>query len=120
MSLRIADPDWAWEIEVPLDGAAESALRLQVERAFSGADEPQRRAICERIGRKISDLLADALDPDLRPPTPRQIRFALEIARDLTISLPGEALRYRGAMHDFIARFSEQYYRERNRQFDRH
>lgn len=73
--------------------------------------------VFERIGQKISETVLDVLDPDLRPPTDAQVKFALDIARELSVNLPGEALQYRGAMGEFLERYSALFYSRRNRGF---
>ena len=113
MPLRITDIEGGWEIEVPIRDATLEALRLQISRVqtkyvFLGP-------ICERIGEKISETVLDVLDPDLRPPTDAQVKFALAIARELLINLPGEALQFRGTMHEFIERHQALFYARRNR-----
>lgn len=113
MAIKIADTEGAWEIEVPLRGATLEALRLQINRLRS--EDYRYSAICERIGNKISETVLDVLDPDLRPPTEAQVKFALAITRELTVNLPGEALQFRSAMHDFISRHSELFYARTNR-----
>lgn len=46
-------------------------------------------------------------DADLKPPTPAQVQYATDIARQLGIPLPPDALRFRGSMGEFIDRFAE-------------
>lgn len=50
--------------------------------------------------------LPNAWTPDLRLPTEAQIRYATVISRDLRVTRPAEALRYRGSMSEFIERFA--------------
>jgi hypothetical protein len=71
--------------------------------------------VCERIGQRISETVIDVLDPDLRPPTNAQVSFALDIARELSVNLPGEALKFRGAMGEFIDRYQSLFYSRVNR-----
>lgn len=113
MPLRITDVEGGWEIEVPITGSTLEALRLQIARL--NRREVFLSPICERIGLKISETVIEVLDPDLRPPTPAQVKFALDIARELSVNLPGEALQYRGAMHDFLTRYSDLFYSRINR-----
>lgn len=113
MVLRITDVEGGWELEVPVAGATLEALRLQVSKLQK--KEIFLEPICRRIGQRISETVIDVLEPDLRPPTEAQVQFALDIARELAINLPGEALQYRGTMHDFIKRFAEQFYSRRNK-----
>jgi hypothetical protein len=113
MGHRITDLEGAWEIEVPIRNATLEALRLQIQRVqqrdvFLGP-------VCERIGQRISESVLDVLDPDLRPPTEAQVKFALDIARELSVNLPGEALQFRCAMHEFINRYQSLFYSRINR-----
>lgn len=108
MPLRITDLEGGWEIEVPIRGATLEALRLQIIRLQQR--EVFLGPVCERIGQRISETVLDVLDPDLRPPTDAQVKFALDIARELSVNLPGEALQYRGAMGDFIDRYQSLFY----------
>lgn len=113
MPLRITDIDGGWELVLPIREATLEALRLQVRRL--NTKEIFLGPICERIGQKISETVLDVLDPDLRPPTEAQVKFAIDIARELQINLPGEALQFRGAMHEYLERFSALFYARRNR-----
>jgi hypothetical protein len=113
MPLRIIDVEGGWEIEVPVEGATLEALRLQIAKVHQS--DVFLGPVCERIGSKISETVIEVLDPDLRPPTPAQVKFALAIARELSINLPGEALQFRGTMHDFITRHSDLFYKRMNR-----
>lgn len=49
-----------------------------------------------------------ATHPDPRPPSPAQIRYALDIARKYEVSLPVGVLQNRATMHDFLTHFGEQ------------
>ena len=113
MPLRITDLEGGWEIEVPIDGATLEALRFQIQRL--NQREVFLGPVCERIGQRISASVLDVLDPDLRPPTDAQVKFALDIARELSVNLPGEALQYRAAMGDFLTRYSSLFYSRQNR-----
>jgi len=113
LPLRIADPEGDWEIEVPVRGAVLEAIRLQIQRLYD--NQVSRGPICERIAQTISETILDVLEPDLRPPTDAQVRFALDIARELSVNLPGEALQYRGTMHQFLSRHSDLFYARRNK-----
>lgn len=113
MPLRITDIDGGWELEVPIANATLEALRLQISKVQR--EEVFLTPVCEKIGARISESVIEVLDPDLRPPTEAQVKFALDIARELGINLPGEALQYRGTMHSFLQRFADQFYARRNR-----
>lgn len=97
-------------IPIPLDDCVREAWMLQYDRAtLAGAvdDFRERLAVCFAIS------LAECLDPDLKPPTDAQLNYAMVIARDMGISLPSEAIRFRGAMSDFLSRFADSYRQKR-------
>lgn len=97
-------------IDIPVDDSVLETWQIQLGRA-SEADAvgvlQRRLAGCVAAG------IAECLDPDLRPPSEAQVNYATAIARELGISISGEALRYRGPMADFIGRFAEQFKRRR-------
>jgi hypothetical protein len=120
MAIRIADDDGGWEITVPLDIAVSEALRVQIARIQS--DDSHLPQLTRRIAERMAVSILEVLDYDLKPPTPAQVSYALAIARDLNVNLPGEALLFRGAMSEFLDRYvalfnerQEQNKRSRNR-----
>lgn len=97
-------------IPIPLDDCVREAWMLQYDRAtHAGAVDDFR----ERLAACFAVSLAECLDPDLKPPTDAQLTYAMAIARDLGISLPSEAIRFRGAMSDFLNRFADNYRQKR-------
>jgi hypothetical protein len=91
-------------IPIPLDDNVREAWVLQYDRASSSGGIDRFR---ERLAMCFASCLAECLDPDLKPPTEAQLRYATDIARQLGIPLPAEALRFRGAMAEFIDRFAD-------------
>ncbi|GGA40631.1 hypothetical protein [Dyella nitratireducens] len=100
MQLVLNDED---AITIPIDDCIREAWILQYDRAYlSGRIDLFR----ERLAVCFANSLAQCLDSDLQPPTSSQMAYATAVARELGIALPAEALRFRGAMADFIERFS--------------
>lgn len=95
-----------WFIPVPLDSRLQDALDVQRERTFR---DDLDVAFIDRVSACISNSLAECLDTDLQLPTINQVRYASDIARELGIALPAEALRFRGAAHEYIDRFEEDF-----------
>ncbi len=104
MSLRIADGDGSFELEVPIDGPVMESLRIQVARLQSLQD--RYPAVITSLALKVQLAIIDVVDPDLRPPSQAQVDYAIAIARELNVSLPGEALMFRCAMGEFLDRYS--------------
>jgi len=91
-------------ISIPLDDCTREAWALQCDRAMHSG---KLEGLQERVALCFAVSLSECLDSDLKPPTAAQLKFATDISRVLGIALPSEALRYRGAMTDFIQRFAE-------------
>lgn len=105
MSLKIADDDGTFEIQIPVERAVLEMLRIQVERLQ--ANEGRQSRALNALGLRVTSVITEMVDPDLRPPTQAQVDYAIAIARELNVNLPGEALMCRGAMGEFLDRFSD-------------
>jgi hypothetical protein len=102
-------------IPIPLDESAREAWQLQFDRAnHAGGAEMLR----ERLANCFANSLAECLDPDLKPPTEAQVLYATAITRELGLSLSSEALRYRGAMSEFIDRYVDAFKHRRHRRLN--
>lgn len=91
-------------IPIPVDDFVREAWMVQFSRANSARGVEQLR---DRLAECFASSLAECLDPDLKLPTDAQVRYATDISRDLGVALPAEALRFRGAMAEFLERFAE-------------
>lgn len=99
MAIWLVDDDLDLSIELRLEPQLLAALQVQMQRSSSGG------AICPFEARFIKNLL-EFIDADLRPPTWRQVAYAIDIAKSLDVSLPGEALRFKGSMSEFLERYA--------------
>lgn len=97
-------------IPIPLDNLTQEAWQIQYERA---AEQGLIEGFYQRLGVCFASTLNECLDPDLKPPTEAQLKYATAIARDLNVGLPPEALRFRGAMTEFLARFADAHKQQR-------
>lgn len=102
MRLLLSDDDDP--IPIPIDDVVREAWTLQCDRAQQGGGIERLR---ERFAICFANSLAACLDADLQPPTSAQMQYATTIARELGVSLPYEALRFRGTMSEFIERFAD-------------
>lgn len=107
MALRLVDDDHNVSLDLSLDPISREALGIQIQRCVSSS------AINAFEARLVNHLL-ELVDPDLKPPTDKQLAYALSMAKNLGISVPAEALRFRGSMSEFLRRFADSY-RDRNR-----
>lgn len=112
MPIRLVDDDNDVSVPLDLDCVFLEAVATQLQRA----EAPGRSPFAKRFATILQDTLGQALDADIRPPTDAQLKFAVDIARDLGVAIPGEAFRYRGSMTSFIGRFEPQFRERRRRQ----
>jgi len=99
-------------IPIPMDDSVQEAWQLQLDRALL---EGSTEALRTRLAHSFANSLAECLDPDLKPPTEAQVQYATAITRELGLSLGSEALRYRGAMSEFINRYADTFKERRHR-----
>lgn len=92
------------DIPIPLDDPISEAWAIQYGRALQTGSIESFQA---RLAQCFATSLIECLDADLKPPTPAQVQYATDIARQLGIPVPPEVLRFRGSMGQFIDRFSE-------------
>lgn len=73
--------------------------------------EPAQTVERERVdlARRIVDLITAMLEGDVLPPTEKQLKYAVAIARELSLELPAEVLQYRTAMTVFLSTHAQQY-----------
>lgn len=102
MTLRLVDDDLDISVPLPLDPLSREAIGIQIQRCAS-----------DRAGHsfelRLVKRLLELVDPDLQPPTEKQLAFAVNIARVLGVAAPAEAFRFRGTMSEFLRRFSDEY-----------
>jgi len=110
MALRLVDDDRDVSLDLPLDEATREAVGIQLQRCVVDGDW---RSFKDRLVERIVALV----DDDLHPPSMKQLIYAIDIAKSLQITVPNEALRFRGAMFDFLQRFAP-LYREKCRKVE--
>lgn len=102
MALRLLLDD-SGEVTIPMKESTRQAWYIQMHLVSQG-DCPN---FMERLGRCFAASLAECMDPDFKPPTEAQLKYAIAIAREVDVPLDSEVLRYRGAMSDFIERYTD-------------
>lgn len=104
MYLRLVDDDKEWTIDIAIDEVTREALMLQTLRSSKPAF---RDKFLSQLAVLLPQLLSESLDSGLHPPTEKQMRFALAISRELGVSIPSDAIRYRDAMSEFLSRHAD-------------
>ena len=102
--------DFADPLALPLNNHTEERLYQLI---CCGDDHDQSDAGRSVVARRIADLITTMLDGDLLPPSEKQLKYAIAIARELSLELPAEALQYRTAMSVFLATHAPQYRRRK-------
>lgn len=97
MALRLVDDDLDLSLDIPVSWDTRAAVGIQLQRCLSASSNVP-------FEWRLITSLTKILDADLHPPTPSQVSYATSIAMALSISLPGEALRYKGSMNQFLRR----------------
>jgi hypothetical protein len=93
-----------WSVDLHVDEGLVNALDANRARAI---DQDAYQAFELRLQVCISRAIGGFLELDFQLPSTRQIRYATDIARELGIDIPAEALRYKEACKEFIERFVE-------------
>ena len=87
-------------VDIPREYA--TLIEEQLMR-ISGSRE--RRVFIDSMLKHLAGVLSKLLDPDLKPPTEKQIAFAHQLSRIHKVNVPVDALIYKNAMHDFIEKY---------------
>jgi len=104
MALFLVDPSLDLSLELPVSEPIEKALAIQWERL---SDRTVREAFCRRMATQLNSVIPESIDWDIKEPTPAQVSFAMVLAKELEVSIPSAALRYRGNMHEFLEKHSQ-------------
>jgi len=91
------------EFHVPVPSEAATIIHQEMSRMVTDAS---RDALATAMLRHLTQVLSKLLDPDLRPPTEKQLAFATYLARKNKVEIPRDALIYRFEMADFIDRYA--------------
>lgn len=105
MALYLVNPGVEMTLELFVSQRLEDALAIQYERI---KDRKVRDTFVKRLERQIETLLKDSLDWDLKEPTEAQLNYAVLVAKQLGISIPSEARRYRFHTAMFLETYSPQ------------
>lgn len=101
MRLSLLSDEMEIQAEVPTEAA--EALEQQLARIDS---EESRRVFVEAMLKHLGRVLSGFLDPDLRPPTEKQVAYAMSLSRRFEVEIPRDALMYRDAMCDFLQKYA--------------
>jgi hypothetical protein len=80
---------------------------IQQRRDETTAQDPKLASIAKDISEAIAALIANTT----LPPTDKQIRYAISIARELSLELPAQVLQFRPSMVAFLGTHAARYRR---------
>lgn len=106
MCLRLVCGDFEYQLALPFEAHVEERLCIMM-----GLSDPTRNAerVRNDLARRIVDLITAMLEGEILPPTDKQLKYAVAIARELGIELPADILQYRDAMKVFLGTHAPQY-----------
>lgn len=67
------------------------------------------------LARRITDAISTLVECQIIPPTDKQVKYAVAIARELSITLSPEVLQYRTAMTVFLGTHAQTYRQRKGR-----
>lgn len=75
--------------------------------------EEEAESLRKGLSSRIVDAVTAAIEFKVIPPTEKQLKYAIAIARELSLQLPPEVLQYRDAMTAFLAEHANNYRRRK-------
>lgn len=102
------------EVSLPLN--FESHIEDRLVAILYGPSEPSEHAELRRrkLSGQIVDLITAMLDSNVVPPTDKQLKYAVAIARELSLQLPADVLQNRDAMTSFLEMHADTYRRRKS------
>lgn len=67
------------------------------------------------LSRRITDAISILLECPIVGPTEKQLKYAVAIARELSLTIPPEVLQYREAMTAFLGAYAQTYRQKKGR-----
>ena len=110
MCFRLMYEDSEFHLALPFEEHIEERLLKVI-----GKTEPMLAAERGRndLARRIVELVTALLEGELLPPTEKQLKYAVAIARELSLELPAEVLQYREMMKAFLGVHAERYRKQK-------
>lgn len=110
MCFQLVYGDSEFQLPLPFEEHVQERL-IQV----IGRSEPPEVAERARndLARRMVGVITSLLEGELLPPTDKQLKYAISIARELSLELPADVLQYRDAMTVFLGTYAEQYRRRK-------
>lgn len=106
MSFELVFGDREILLPLPFDEHIEERLIELIRRAECYVPPDQARA---DLANRIAEGIAMVVAGTELPPTEKQVKYAVAIARELSLQIPAQVLQFRDAMTTFLGRHAEEY-----------
>jgi hypothetical protein len=97
-------------VPLSLDAHVEDQLFQLLDQIEQAADPELARA---KLSARLADGISMVIEAKDLPPTEKQIKYAVAIARELHLELPADVLQLRQAMNNFLEEHADRYRRRR-------
>lgn len=103
-------------------GDHELALPLQfelhvedqlVQLLAAYASREADNSVRSELSARVVDAISAMVEHKVVPPTDKQLKYAVAIARELSLQLPPEVLQYQDAMRQFLTEHADTYRRRK-------
>lgn len=111
MSFQLVYGDHELALPLNFDPHIEDLLVETLGRTT--ASDAELEALRRELSSRLVDAMTAALELRVIPPTEKQVKYAVAIARELSLQLPPEVLQYRDAMTVFLAEHANTYRRRK-------
>lgn len=102
------------EIALPLQFEAHvEEILIRLMRASPESPMQERRRL--ELSSSIVEVVSSMLENNVIPPSEKQVKYAVAIARELNLQIPATVLQHRHAMTEFLANHAETYRKSRVR-----
>jgi hypothetical protein len=112
LSLSLVYGDHEIALSLPFEAHVEGRL---IQLMDPLAEAPTRDRTRHELASRIVDAVTSMLETDVIPPSEKQVKYAVAIARELNLHLPADVLQHRDAMTEFLANHAQTYRRSRSR-----
>lgn len=114
MSFQLVYGDREFWLPLHFESHIEERLVQVMERGQAAPDGTD--PTCAGLSNRIVEAITALIENNVLPPTDKQIKYAVAIARELSLQLPAEVLQFRDSMTVFLGTHAEKFRRIRAQQ----
>lgn len=110
MSFQFVYGDQELVLPVQFESHIEDQLLHLLGRIASPDGGENLRA---NLSARVADAITAVIESRANPPSDKQLKYAVAIARELSLQLPAEVLQHKEAMAEFLSRHADTYRRRK-------